>query len=183
MIKVLRSLGVFLGALLFSSFANAATCITCTQGGGCMTFYCGVGPIDYDWIAPGLYASQNVPVAYLTSLTTQVMSHDALVQKNCGNVRGEIEAKKAYCNQAASKNNTTATDSCGTLKNYSLTKGFEIFFGSYTATIEQPTYDKCINKVAAFYEDAKDACQSSYVDDINLARNKMPATCASVFNF
>lgn len=187
MIKILGLLSLFFGALMFASSGHAATCITCTQGGGCMTYYCGVGPINYDWVAPGLFVDRGVPASYLQASSTQVMSSEAVIQKNCGNVRGEIEAKKGYCKQAASQNKTKAVDACGTQNNVGWTAGMElgyqVVFGSVSATIEQPNYDKCINKVLALNDEAVSGCDLSYVKDMNAARNKMPAVCANVFNF
>ncbi|HTF94651.1 MAG TPA: hypothetical protein VL995_00830 [Cellvibrio sp.] len=152
-----------------------------------MTYYCGVGPINYDWIAPGIYVDRGVPASYITGLSTQVMSSDAMIQKNGGNVRGEIEAKRGYCNQAASQNKTKANNACAAQDNIGWTVGMDagymVVFGNFSVTIEKPNYDKCVNNVNSLSEEAKDNCQDTYIKDMSRARNAMPATCVSVFNF
>lgn len=185
MIKIIVSLFIFIATSLMATASFAVTCITCVQGGGCMSYSCGVPSSNsgFHYFTRGFYVHSNVPMAMVSALSGQGMSSAAHIQKTCHEARGWIENKRGMCNSTTSKDNTREVTRCETQRNIGWTAGFQIIIGGIVGTIEQPNYDMCINKVAALTLQARDDCQDKYVNSMNATLLSMPESCAAVFQY
>lgn len=95
--------------------------------------------------------------------------------------KGKIDREHATCKYNTSLENGRETARCSTLGTSAASVGFAVRFINASYTIENPTYDKCINQVAAGYTSATAYCDLKYVENKNTARTMLGGRCASSF--
>lgn len=103
----------------------------------------------------------------------------------CTHEKGKIDREHAQCNYNSALDNGREISRCSTLSNsgwsWGGSVGYHVVFFNATYTIENPTYDKCINQVAAAFTSATAYCALKYVENKNIARTALGGRCANSF--
>jgi len=101
--------------------------------------------------------------------------------EECAKEKGNIEREYAVCNSAVSKDKLTETGRCNAYGTSAVSGSVEIRIVNFGGTIENPTYEKCINLVNALAETQKDLCAERKVWQEALARSWNKAQCADFY--
>lgn len=127
-------------------------------------------------IPSGLTQGAAVNTRYSTTFSTA-----AHQQKQCADEKGKIENEFGRCNSAVSKDKLTETGKCNAYGTSAVSGSVEIRIVNLGGTIENPTYEKCINVVNALAENLKDQCAERKTEQEAVARSWNNAQCADFY--
>ena len=107
------------------------------------------------------------------------------IQKQCAAEKGRIESENSGRLSGLAGDNRREIGRCNSQSNTgwsgSVSGGHPFLMFGVTHTVENPSYDKCVNAVSASYEEAKADVHDIYTRDKNTARSAMNAQCADFF--
>lgn len=140
------------------------------------------GTTGYQQSGGNMGAFTPPPVASTQSVT---ISPAAAIVKACADEKGKIENKFGECKYNTSVDNLREVGRCNTLSNTSITieagVNYKLVFGGASYTIENPTYDKCINLVTALTSNGYEACSLKYTTSSSTARSANNAQCSDFY--
>lgn len=144
--------------------------------------------------ATGVACASPGNCSYTTVVTVGVISGGASVPvprqiaqpfAQCLKEKGEIDKQYELCKYSSALDNGREVSRCSSLGNsgwsWGGSAGYQVIFFNATYSIENPTYDKCINQVAAGLTSALAYCGVKYVDDKNIARTAMGGRCSGFY--
>ncbi len=107
--------------------------------------------------------------------------------QKCGAEKGAIEKAHADCKLGVATDNVREVERCGAVENseWSFAAMFEpkhsILFASVTYTIQDPTYDKCMDKVDTLNQIEGVKCNKVKVDSEDIARTANNGVCEDFY--
>lgn len=157
--------------------ALSATYNACASGGNCNSYNTNPGSSSN----LGAFQPGGIPRGGLGG-----MSAEAMVQKRCSDEKGRIESENARRLRIAADDNLREIGRCQSESNTgwsgSVSGGHKVLFGGGTYTVENPSYDKCVDRVGALYSSAQANAFEIYTRDKNTARSANNAECAGFYN-
>lgn len=106
-------------------------------------------------------------------------------KKACSAQKASVEKAHSSCLESSAGDNSREIMRCELESNNSwsgsIQGGHQFLLGGISYTVENPTYDKCVNRVTAAFIKTDRYCESKYTDDKNTARIALDARCADFF--
>lgn len=167
---------VLICAMLIPSISLAQTYRACTEGGSCNT---------YDVTPGGGGSAPSRPGPQTPSRIISTVDIRLAQEQKCMAEKSRIEQENATCLYNVASDGLRETGRCNNYMNREITGGagiqhrFILLNAEYT--VQNPTYDKCINQVDAAVKMGEAYCGVMNARNIGAARSANKGYCAKHF--
>lgn len=168
--KIVIVLISFCGAFAINSWAVEEVVVT--------GYYTGYSSSDYknDRYTEWRTSQEAMMTRYGTNWNAQGMAAHQQAQR-CGQEKGIIEKSHQDCLQSFAADNVREVGRCSALSNNEVSGQFTVYYLSGAYTIQNPTYDKCINMVNSLTNRETQRCTSVKVSNEDIARTANNGVC------